>query len=160
MRRGHWVDRLAHIDEDIVAMQKQLEAGASALGQGDAERAIEAITATVHRPALRCDHAPVDSFRPGEEMPLVLGVDQTAASRGLSVVLHYRHVNHGERWREMAMTGQGRIFHAAIPAEYSNSPYPLQYYFELRSEKVAWLYPALNVTLSNQPYYVVWKRRA
>jgi hypothetical protein len=90
----------------------------------------------------------------------MLGLDHAAASRGLSLVLHYRHVNHGERWREMPMTGEGMAFRAAIPAEYTRSPYPLQYYFELRSQKVAWLYPALNATLSNQPYYAVWKRTA
>jgi hypothetical protein len=159
MRRGHWIDRLAHIDEDIAAMQKQLEAKVNAQGH-DAAGAIAVVSARVRRPAMRCDHMPADSFRPGEALALVLGVDQTAAQRGVSVVLHYRHVNHGERWRETAMTRQGRGFHAAIPADYSNSPYPLQYYFELRSEKVAWLHPALNATLSNQPYFVVWKRTA
>jgi hypothetical protein len=159
MRRGHWIDRLAHIDDDIAAMQKQLETKANEQGH-DATAAIATMTARVSQPAIRCDHTPADSFHAGEALPLVLDVDQTAANGGLSVALHYRHVNHAERWQAMAMTRQGRGFHAAIPAEYSNSPYPLQYYFELRSEKVAWLYPALNTTLSNQPYYAVWKRTA
>ena len=36
---------------------------------------------------------------------------------------------------------------------HSDSAYPLQYYFELRAKAgEAWLYPAFNATLSNQPY--------
>ena len=42
---------------------------------------------------------------------------------------------------------------AVIPAKYTQSPYPLQYYFELRSKDAATLYPALNATLSNHPYF-------
>jgi hypothetical protein len=35
----------------------------------------------------------------------------------------------------------------------------LQYYFALqRGADAAWLYPAFNSTLSNQPYYAVAKR--
>jgi hypothetical protein len=158
-RRGHWIDRLAHIDEDIAAMRQQLERKASAQGQ-NASGAIEAVAAKVHRPAIRCGHTPAGAFRPGEALPLALSLDPTAASQGVSVVLHYRHVNHAERWQAAPMTREGGVFHAAVPADYTSSPYPLQYYFELRSEKVAWLYPSLNSTLSNQPYYVVWKRTA
>jgi hypothetical protein len=47
---------------------------------------------------------------------------------------------------------------AAIPADYTNSLYPLQYYFELRTASDASLYPALNSTWSNQPYYAIHKR--
>lgn len=48
-----------------------------------------------------------------------------------------------------------------IPAEYTQSKYPLQYYFELdNGNGPAWLYPGFNKTLSNQPYFVVWKRSA
>jgi hypothetical protein len=73
-------------------------------------------------------------------------------------VLWYRHVNHGERWLSMPMHGAGGEYAAAIPAAYTDSPYPLQYYFELRTARAATLHPALNATLSNQPYYAVYKR--
>jgi hypothetical protein len=157
MRRGHWSDRLAGIDADVAAMQRQLETRAEAESP-QAAGAIAAIHAKVQRPALRCEHVAAESFRPGEALPIALRVDAPAGRSG--VVLHYRHVNHGERWRQMAMTQQGAEFHAAIPAEYSKSPYPLQYYFEVGAGKGALLYPALNATLSNQPYYAVWRRMA
>jgi hypothetical protein len=57
------------------------------------------------------------------------------------------------------MNGQNGNFSCVIPAEYTNSEYPLQYYFELNDEKgSAWLYPGFNETLSSQPYFAVYKR--
>jgi hypothetical protein len=73
-------------------------------------------------------------------------------------VLWYRHVNHGERWRSVSMQHSAGSHSAAIPADYTNSLYPLQYYFELRTASDASLYPALNSTWSNQPYYAIHKR--
>jgi hypothetical protein len=43
-----------------------------------------------------------------------------------------------------------------IPADYANTSYPLQYYFELSDESgQAWLYPGLGPALTNQPYFVL-----
>jgi hypothetical protein len=48
---------------------------------------------------------------------------------------------------------------ASIPGEYTESPYPLEYYFELRGGSgTAWMHPVFNSTLSNQPYYAISKR--
>jgi hypothetical protein len=50
-------------------------------------------------------------------------------------------------------------YSATIPAKYTNSAFPLQYYFAFqRGADAAWLYPAFNSTLSNQPYYAIAKR--
>jgi hypothetical protein len=49
-------------------------------------------------------------------------------------------------------------YNAAIPATYTDSPYPLQYYFELHTANAATLYPAFNPNLSNQPYYAIHMR--
>ena len=73
-----------------------------------------------------------------------------------SARLYYRHVNQGERWQSAAMQPRANTFRAAIPAEYTNSPFPLQYYFELKArESDAWLYPGFAPELTNQPYFVV-----
>ena len=121
----------------------------------DAAPAIRAVMSKAHRPAVACVHAPAEAFRAGEALSVAFNVEGGAS---LSAVLHYRHVNHGERWRVAPMELRGAAFHGAIDAEYTNSPYGLQYYFELRRDMVAWLYPAFNSTLSNEPYYTVWKR--
>jgi hypothetical protein len=53
------------------------------------------------------------------------------------------------------MQKTGDIHRFSIPGNYAASPYPLQYYFELQTADAATLYPALNPTFSNQPYYVI-----
>ena len=150
-RRGHWSDKLAGIDKDIDAMRAALKSGVAA-GAG-ASQAIARVTGIPKRPVVACTHAVPERFSPGS--PLTLSVMVPA---GISARLHYRHVNHAERWRSMEMSGSGGKLMAAIPADYTASPFPLQYYFELSRPQAAWLYPAFNATLSNQPYYAVWKR--
>jgi hypothetical protein len=147
-RRGHWSDRLAAIDADIAAMAAVV---AAAPGAGDSGLISRATPAP--RPTSDIRHTAPDQFRPGSELPLVL-----TAGQGVAVELFYRHVNQGERWRSLSMAQFGDSMRAAIPGDYTQSPYPLQYYFVLRRASQAWLYPGFNGTLSNQPYFAVWKR--
>jgi hypothetical protein len=58
------------------------------------------------------------------------------------------------------MDENGRSYKATIPADYTRSAFPLEYYFELRRERQAWMAPGFNATWSNQPYFAVWKRRS
>jgi hypothetical protein len=75
-----------------------------------------------------------------------------------SARLYYRHVNQAERYVSAEMHLTDKSYRAAIPADYTNSQYPLQYYFELKDgPKEAWLYPGFTVELTNQPYFVVRK---
>ena len=73
--------------------------------------------------------------------------------------LYYRHVNQAERWLSVEMQRDHNGYNAAIPGDYTNSAFALQYYFAFqRGTDAAWLYPAFNATLSNQPYYAIAKR--
>ena len=118
-----------------------------------ASQAIARATGIPKRPVVACTHVAPEQFSPGSPLTLSLTAPASVSAR-----LHYRHVNHAERWRSMEMSGVGGKFMAAIPADYTASPFPLQYYFELSRPEAAWLYPAFNASLSNQPYYAVWKR--
>ncbi|HEU0095099.1 MAG TPA: hypothetical protein VFQ52_01495, partial [Rhizomicrobium sp.] len=150
-RRGDWADKLPGIDKDIAAMRAAIGAGGAITG--DAAQAVARALSAYERPSVASHHVAPDSFRAGTALPLSLTTGQ-----GVSVRLFYRHVNHAERWRSVAMQQAGADFTATIPADYTDSPFPLQYYFELSRPDAAWLYPAFNATLSNQPYYAVWKR--
>ena len=88
-----------------------------------------------------------------------LSVALAGDARDVAVTLRYRHVNHAERWQTATAARGGTVAEAAIPGAYTDSPHPLQYYFELRLAGRAWLYPAFNATLSNQPYYAIVDRR-
>ncbi len=155
-RRGHWSDRVAGIDTDLAAMRAKVQASPASAPAG--RNAAKAMRASTGRPSAQCAHRPPDRFQPGQALSLSL--DIAPPVKGLSgVSLCYRHVNQAERWRSAAMIGQDGHFSGAIAAEYTNSDYPLQYYFELKNEEgAAWLYPGFNKTLSNQPYFAVTKR--
>jgi hypothetical protein len=72
------------------------------------------------------------------------------------VRLHYRHVNQAERYEVADMERVGEGYHAAIPGAYTDSPYPLQYFFGVRAaDGAAWLSPGLASDLANRPYYLV-----
>ena len=76
-----------------------------------------------------------------------------------SVRLCYRHVNQAERWKTIDATRDQGAYTAAIPGEYTESKFALEYYFELEDGKgVQWMYPGFNKSFSNQPYFAVCKR--
>jgi hypothetical protein len=49
---------------------------------------------------------------------------------------------------------------ATVPGDYTDSPYPLVYFFTMRhADGDAWILPGLDETLANQPYHVVRQER-
>ena len=154
-RRGHWIDRLAGIDTDLAAMQQKLRAPQSVTSPGtNTAAAIRAAIGHPTRPHLACAHQPPARFTPGSPLPLSLTLPHPIRQARL----WYRHVDQAERWTSIAMQPGAGGFSACIPADYTQSPFPLEYYFELRDAEDAWLYPGFNATLSNQPYFAVWLR--
>lgn len=162
IRRGHWLDRLPGIDVDLAAMAAKVHSAIPPAAPAPAAaNAIAAATGRPHRPSVACTHVPPRSFDPGQPLPLALQVSAGGPNAPTSVRLWYRHVNQAERWTSMEMQGRSGRFSAAVPGVYTQSPFPLQYYFELQKEnQAAWLFPAFNATLSNQPYYAISKRTA
>lgn len=147
--RGQWADRLAGIDADIAALETK--AGSVATPAAPSA-AVSAVFATRARDPLPVMHTAPNGFTRGKEVPLLAAVREglTAA------VLWYRHVNSAERWSQVEMTSTYDGWRAAIPAAYTDTPYPLQYYFEFRAAPGrAWIYPGFDDKLLNQPYIVL-----
>ena len=120
-------------------------------------RVAAAIAAALGRPRrdpAACRHQPPAGFRPKQPVAIEIAVDK--ARKLASAHLYYRHVNQAERWENAAMAARDNLYRASIPAAYTDSPYPLQYYFgfEEGPEK-AWLYPGFAANLANQPYFVL-----
>ena len=148
-RRGHWADRLPAIDADLALFEKQygVKPGVPML--------IDMQIVPRHpRPAIAAKHTAPKSFHPGSDLALTV----TTPPSVTHAILWYRHVNHGERWLSTPMQKSSTAHTSVIPAAYTASPYPLQYYFELHTADGATLHPALNPTLSNQPYFAIHKR--
>jgi len=153
--RGHWADRLPEMDADIAAVAAKLDSAKPAQADGRIVRAIAEALGRPRRPAAAGRHAPPDGFQPGRPLALEFAAEKNYAS----VLLHYRRVNQAERWRSAPMESAGRLWRAAISSEYTQSPYPLQYYFELKeAPESAALYPGLGERLTGQAYFVVRRR--
>jgi len=153
IQRGHWIDRLPDIDRDIAAMREALASPAPASGSGRAPSVARVLDPS--RPRYAIEHAAPDSFTPGK--PLAVSMTATDVQR---CTLFFRHVNHGERWRSVAMTRTGRRHAAEIPGDYTASPFPLQYYFVLHGSRGETLAPGFAADWTGQPYHAVWRRRA
>lgn len=160
-RRGNWSDRLPGIDTDLAAMQAKLgSASAASQPSQSPAAAIRVATGRPIRRSVPCRHRPPQTFQPGQ--PLSLSIEVSASAQGpapTAIRLYYRHVDQAERWTSQDMTNQSGRHTAVIPADYTASDYALQYYFEMESGKnEAWMYPGFNNTLSNQPYFAIYKR--
>jgi hypothetical protein len=152
--RGHWSDRLPAIDQDIERMEKRGADAGTATGD---PAVLQAILAPPRRPPPAGRHTPPAPFRPGEAVmiDLLLGRD-AVGERPSAVRLHYRHVHQAEDYRVADMQADGGRWRATVPGEYTRSPYPLLYFFELRAGPGrATLFPGLGADLCHQPYFVV-----
>jgi hypothetical protein len=155
--RMHWVARIPAFDRDLEAMRNAVMQGKDSRPSHNpvVRAAVAAATSTAPRWSAACQHRPAAHFRPGAD----LAIEVAAAAPVEAVELWYRHVNHGERWQKAPMQRQGQSFRAAIPGAYTQSPYPLQYYFVVTGQAAQPVFsPAFNETLSNQPYFVIWQR--
>ena len=160
IRRGHWADRLPAIDKDLTDLEQHY--ASSPTQQSSATKAIELATRKLplgEFPLLRAispvRFTPPDTFQPDSPLTLQLAradVDNTA-------ILWYRHVNQAERWLSIPMqktipaTEAITAYTATIPADYTNSPYPLQYYFEFRTADDATMFPMFRIDQAVQPYF-------
>lgn len=154
--RGHWLDRLPAIDQDIDFMRNilsQTRASDSARPE-NVRLAVQEALGRPKRTFVKCLHMQPKHFEAGKPLSLELTVE-----RGVeSVRMYFRHVNQAERFKSVEMSQNGKSFRAAIPAGYTDTLYPLQYYFELRDNPAnAWLYPGLTTKLTQEPYYIVRK---
>jgi hypothetical protein len=154
-QRGNWLDRLTAIEDDVAEMQKRLEV-AQVAGSSSAS-VPDLLSYPAHKTyaPLTLQHTPPAAFTAGQPLEIGLVMPREIKQR-LNVRLYYRHVNQAERYQATDMRLDGNRFSFTIPAEYTNSKYPLQYYFELRdSAETVWLYPGLQDKLQEQPYYVL-----
>ena len=148
--RGHWLDRLPAIDADISLLEKRLPA-AKLTGDPKVKAAIAEASGRPQRGGVAVLHRVPSRFRRKQPLALELAGPSLQSAR-----LHYRHVNQAERWQSTIMDRKGQAYVSAIPGAYTDSPYPLQYYFELKlAPDRAWLYPGFPSDRAGQPYFVL-----
>jgi hypothetical protein len=147
--RGHWLDRLPALDADVENMAKKLaDYQATATPNSRAKNVVAQALARPKRLAAGCRHQQPQPFTKGQPVTLMFAFDKIPQK----ATLYYRHVSQAERYQQ-APIQNGQV---SIPAEYTDSPYPLEYYVEIkRAPDAASLYPGFNAALAGQPYFVL-----
>ncbi|MGH7992568.1 MAG: hypothetical protein ACREDQ_03555, partial [Limisphaerales bacterium] len=164
-QRGQWLDRLPAIDQDTADLEKLLkqsltaDATAQKIDLKVIEQAMQAVfnksSANEHPPLTEL-HAPPGSFQRGKPIPIVARIPKATLARIAGLRLRYRHVNQAEIWQMMEMERARDDYQAVIPADYTDSTFPLQYYFQIRAHSGdAWLHPGLEHRWHGQPYFFV-----
>jgi hypothetical protein len=150
--RGHWVDRLAAIDRDIAAVEKKLNSSNEGRDEINVSLAIRQALTRPQRSLPKCGHESPGGFHPGQSAHIAV----TVLGQAEAVRLLYRHVDQAERFQMVEMEVHEQTHYAVIPAGYTKSEFPLQYYFEIRKTKSeVSLYPWLGDDLTSQPYFVL-----
>jgi hypothetical protein len=149
--RGHWLDRLPAIDADIAAVAAKLQSTPPGDTPPNVSAAIHEALGKPHSRTVVCRHTPPPRFRPGQPLEIKAAVE----GKPESVLLYYRRVNQAERFQSVEMESRAAEHVGVIPSTYSDSPYPLQYYFAARFHSGVSLYPGFRADLCNQPYFVV-----
>jgi hypothetical protein len=154
--RGNWSERLADIDTDINEIAAKLDSAKPAQKDGPIARAIAEVVGKPQNRMANGKHIPPEKFQPGKSLILEFSAEKDYTS----AKLYYRHVNHAERWQSEPMKAENRLWNSEIPAEYTQSLYAIQYYFELRqTPELAVLYPGLGEQKAGQPYFVVRRQQ-
>ncbi|HKI68912.1 MAG TPA: hypothetical protein VKA67_04940, partial [Verrucomicrobiae bacterium] len=165
-QRGQWMDRLPAIDADITDMEGFLKhvpekkEAMENMNEALIEKAMRVILARSEKseyPSFSGLHTPLQAFQPGQPLQIIAHLAKANAPAMISSLrLHYRHVNQAEIWRMTEMESSGLEYRAVIPADYTDSEFPLQYYFQISAySDHAWLHPGLKPDWRGQPYFYV-----
>ncbi|MGI5129796.1 hypothetical protein ACQEVB_23545 [Pseudonocardia sp. CA-107938] len=145
---GHWADRLPEIDADLAALEQELAEAAP-----DVERAdLPQVPPRPVQPGV--EHVQPPRFQRGA--PLTLALDVLAPDSVAGATLHYRHVDQSESFRAAVMQPSDGGLRGTIDADYTASPYPLMYFFDVEHRNGGrTMVPGLAPDLTNQPYFTL-----
>lgn len=147
--RGNWSDRIMDMREDMHLLTEELKRAQG----GSHSDVVHPLERREERWEAAAEFLPCSPYKRGEPLDVRLQTSDPAITEAF---LRYRHVNQGEDFEVVGMQRSGDHFEAAIPGEYTSSPYPLMFFAEVhRNRDQPVFIPAFNDSLSNQPYVVV-----
>lgn len=156
--RGHWKDRLPAIDQDLNYMEQLLRGKIGESAAFPKEPSTSAREWLDPRPPMSsCEHPIPVAFDPGQPLELTLA---SLSPQVHTAKIHYRHVNQVEAYQIETMSEKDGVWRYTIPGGFTDSQYPLMYFFELLDDSGhAWFYPGFEPDLANQPYYHVQRSK-
>lgn len=149
--RGRWDDRLPAIEQDIADMAALIAERGQEHPPSNllTTRKIDLVQNWSTSQQHMCHHVAPEQFKRGK--PVELSLSPSGTSR-LDVTLHYRRANQSEPWVSVPMSWDAGVYRGKIAGEYTQTEFPLLYYFEIAGDGVSAFYPGLAETLSNTPY--------
>ncbi len=155
--RGCWSDRLPEIDLDIAGVEQwDARTEDAPLGRSF-DRVMDAFEGRTHRLSIGVEHKARRQFH--RALPIELAIGLPGAN--FETRVWYRHVNQGEvyRWASMGARQEAisRTSVATIAADYAETAYPVQYYFEVSggASELPALVPGFGKDFVGQPYFVM-----
>jgi hypothetical protein len=155
--RGHWADRIAAIDADLGDMEARVAdktpiTPSPAVSAAAARKAITAALARPNKLVVSARHTPAPHFDPGKPIEVSMAFNSNG---NRTVKLFYRQTDQSQRWKSVDMQADNNEFRGAVPGDYTQSPFPIQYYFEVKEAGGTAIFPGFAPDLSNQPYVLV-----
>jgi hypothetical protein len=151
--RGNWAARLPQVEAEANALQVFLvqDASSPTYDLEQADRVIERIASQQPVTPLAGQLDAPKSFRKGQ--PVNIGFQ--ASGSEAEVLLHYRHVNQGERWQNLKPEiGDGGI-KWTIPGSYTHSDFHIQFYLTATDNERVRILPGFPDTLDAAPYMLI-----
>ena len=154
--RGRWDDRLPAIDEDINNMRKilNLNKNKKNLHNNSVIKNLTIMENWKNFQKITIEHISPKIFFQNKKILLNCSIKFNSNYLGY---LHYRQVNQSIKWEKIKLNKAAKNFTANIPASYTKTPFPIQYYFEFIDNKISSFAPGFTKNLSNQPYYILRK---
>ena len=151
--RGRWDDRLPAINQDIDDMRSILIKNKNKYKKIKRDlELIDYIKNWNNDQNILVNHLPPKHYIKGENISLLCKLD---INKKLSGYINFREVNQSKKWRRKKLTKSRDIYYSVIPKRFTNTQYPIQYYFEFTNKKYSSFSPGFNKFLSNQPYYLL-----
>ncbi|GAB3595898.1 hypothetical protein [Microbacterium tumbae] len=149
---GHWAQQVQSIDDDLQALRRERD---RALQGSESVPAESLPRPTRTREPVAVSHEQPEPYRRGE--PVAIRLHASVGSGVVSALLRYRHVDQSQSYEQVAMREIDGGFAAEIPGSYTDSSFPLAYFFEVTTEgRAPTFFPGFSdETLSNQPYYTL-----
>ena len=151
--RGRWDDRLPAIVEDINTMKKNLLKNNKLVKTLKSNlKVINDIENWKADQNILINHLPPKNFKRGETIYLSFKLNK---ENNLPVYLHYREVNQSKKWVKKKLIKTNGYYKSKISKTFTETIYPIQYYFEFTGQFYSSFSPGFNNYLSNQPYYLI-----
>ena len=151
--RGRWDDRLPAIIEDINDMKNIIKKNTQSykIIKKDLQF-INFIQNWNNYQNVKVKNETPKKFSKGKKIKISCKLD---IRKNLKGYLHYREVDQSKQWKRKKMGNISGNYNALISNIFSNTDYPIQYYFEFEDKNHSYFSPGFNKFLSNQPYYLL-----